>query len=62
MSDVELDEQEVAAVISVIVDKAIRILRSLLFFMFASLFDFFEIVAELQVAGRIQAKLKLQDR
>ena len=62
MSDVELDEQEVAAVINVIVDNAIRILRSLIFFMFASLFDFFEIAAELQVAGRLQVKSKLQDR
>ena len=62
MSDVELDEQEVAAVISVIVDSAITILRSLLFFMFASLFDFFEIAAELQVAGPLQVKSKLQDR
>ena len=62
MSVVELDEQEVAAVINVIVDNAIRILRSLLFFMFASLFDFFEIAAELQVAGRLQVKSKLQGR
>ena len=62
MSDVELDEQEVAAVINVIVDSAITILRSLLFFIFDSLFDFFEIAAELQVAGRLQVKSKLQDR